>query len=78
MTNKKSYSKDTYTESALKAGLSAKAASVYVELLEVGTTVSPKVIIMRTKLHRQYVYDALEELLDRRLIMRVGGGRSAK
>jgi len=65
-------------ESALKTGLSAKAAAVYVALLEAGMALSPKATVMRSKLHRQYVYDALEELLERRLALRVGEGRTVK
>lgn len=61
-----------YLQSALKAGLSAKASSVYVSLLEAGIPLSPKTIIIRTGLHRQYVYDALEELIPRRLIIKEG------
>ncbi|MBI4087005.1 hypothetical protein HY416_03440 [Candidatus Kaiserbacteria bacterium] len=78
MTDKKSYPKNSYTESALKAGLSAKAASVYVALLEAESALAPKRIIFQTKLHRQYVYDALAELRDKRLVMAVGEGRRVK
>jgi sugar-specific transcriptional regulator TrmB len=67
-----------YLESALKTGLSAKASAVYVTLLDVGTPLSPKGIIARTTLHRQYVYDALKELLDLRLILIIGEKRSVK
>lgn len=67
-----------YLESALKAGLSSKAASVYVTLLDAGAPLSPKAIIVRTSLHRQYVYDALYELQDRRLISAVGEKRATK
>lgn len=70
-------SKD-YLASALKAGLSAKAASVYVVLLEAGIPLSPKAIILRTSLHRQYAYDALYELEDKRLVTVVGEGRGTK
>lgn len=65
-------------ESALKVGLSAKAASVYVTLLEVGTALSPKGLIVRTSLHRQYVYDALRELEQRKLITTLGEKRGVK
>jgi hypothetical protein len=61
-----------YLQSAIKAGLSSKAAAVYVVLLEEGTPLSPKALIFRTHLHRQYVYDALEELQNRRLVIREG------
>lgn len=61
--------------SALKAGLSPKAGSVYIALLEAGTSLSPKNIITRTKLHRQYVYDALKELQSLVLVARIGTGR---
>ncbi len=68
----------TYIESAIKAGLSAKAAGVYVSLLEAGTPLSPKAIIIRTKLHRQYVYDALKELGEVRLVSTVGKDKTIK
>jgi hypothetical protein len=67
--------KSTYLENCLKAGLSAKAAAVYVALLESGVPLSPKGLILRTKLHRQYVYDALRELEDKRLIVTSGEKR---
>lgn len=65
-------------ENALKAGLSGKAASVYTTLLKEGAPLSPKALILRTRLHRQYVYDALHELETRRLVMHVGEGRKIK
>ncbi|MES2225648.1 MAG: helix-turn-helix domain-containing protein [Patescibacteria group bacterium] len=64
-----------YLKSALKTGLSPKAASVYVVLLEAGTGLAPKNIITRTGLHRQYVYDALRELQDEGLVAALGAGR---
>lgn len=67
-----------YLESGLKAGLSTKASSVYVALLDAGTPLSPKSLILRTSLHRQYVYDALYELEEKRLIRSVGEKRSTK
>lgn len=76
--NNKIKAHENYIEGALKTGLSAKASSVYVALLEVGTPLSPKGIITRTVLHRQYVYDALKELLDLRLMVVVGEKRSVK
>ena len=69
---------DAIFQSALKAGLTAKAASVYSALLEVGTPLSPKALITRVHLHRQYVYDALHELEERRLVIRVGESRTVK
>lgn len=67
-----------HLKSGLKAGLSAKAATVYVALLEAGVPLSPKGIIVRTRLHRQYVYDALRELQDKRLIVTSGEKRRIK
>lgn len=67
-----------YLNDALKAGLSAKAAAVYVAMLEAGVPLPPKALISRTKLHRQYVYDALCELQDRRLIATEGVGHRIK
>ena len=67
-----------YLKDATKAGLSAKAASVYTTLLESGSSLSPKALIGRTKLHRQYVYDALRELQDRRLVITEGKSRRVK
>lgn len=67
-----------HLKSALKAGLSAKAATVYVALLEAGIPLSPKSLIIRARLHRQYVYDALRELQDKRLIVTFGEKRRIK
>lgn len=78
MTDTKIQPTHNYIENALKAGLSPKAATVYVALLETGVPLSPKGIIMRTHIHRQYVYDALRELQDRRLIIVSGEKRRIK
>lgn len=78
MTHKISSKLDTYIESATKVGLSGKAASVYVSLLEVNSPLSPKVIILTTALHRQYVYDALHELELRHLVTTIGTGKGIK
>jgi hypothetical protein len=67
-----------YLHDAIKAGLSAKASAVYVALLEAGLALPPKAIVSRTKLHRQYVYDALRELQDKRLIVTEGQGHRIK
>lgn len=67
-----------YLHDALKTGLSAKAATVYVALLEAGVALPPKALILRAKLHRQYVYDALRELQDRRLVVTEGERRRVK
>lgn len=74
MTNKN----NEYLKSALKAGLSPKASSVYVALLEAGIPLSPKNIVIKSQLHRQYVYDALHELQNLRLIVVSGEGRRIK
>lgn len=78
MTKRNPHQKATYVESALKAGLSAKGAAVYVALLEAGTPISPKNIIVRTGLHRQYVYDAIRELQERALISSTGKDRAVR
>lgn len=79
MTDTKTEQQNTaYIESALKAGLSAKAAGVYVALLEAGVAISPKSIILCSGLHRQYVYDGIKELQDRELISTVGKDRAIK
>ncbi len=67
-----------YLQDATKAGLSAKAATVYVALLEAGVALPPKAIVGRTRLHRQYVYDALHELEDRRLVVAEGEKKRIK
>ncbi len=67
-----------HLRNGIKAGLSAKAATVYVTLLEAGIPLSPKGIIIRTRIHRQYVYDALRELQDKRLIVTSGEKRQIK
>ncbi|MEO6536165.1 MAG: hypothetical protein ABIT47_00595 [Candidatus Paceibacterota bacterium] len=79
MTDIKTEKQNTaYIQSALKAGLSAKAAGVYVALLEAGVAISPKTIILRSGLHRQYVYDGIKELQERDLILSVGKDRAIK
>lgn len=65
-------------ENGLKAGLSAKAATVYGALLEAGTPISPKNLVLRTRLHRQYVYDALRELDEKKLIVVSGEKRKVR
>ncbi len=70
--------RDEYLKNALKTGLSPKAGSVYVTLLEAGLALSPKSLVLKTKLHRQYVYDALYELEDNGLVVRVGEARKVK
>lgn len=65
-------------ESGLKTGLSGKASAVYMALLESGIPLSPKTLILRTSLHRQYVYDGLHELEEKRLVIPVGEGRRIK
>ncbi len=67
-----------HLKDALKAGLSAKAAAVYVSMLEAGIALPPKALILRTNLHRQYVYDALQELEERRLVVKEGQGHRVK
>lgn len=67
-----------YLKSALKTGLSGKAAAVYTALLEAGIALSPKALVLRTRLHRQYVYDALHELEEKRLVVSTGEGKKVK
>lgn len=69
---------NNYLNSALQTGLSPKASTVYVTLLSAGVALSPKAIILKSKLHRQYVYDALSELSERSLSLRIGIGRRIK
>jgi len=58
---------NTLSESLKELGLTTKEASVYLTLLELGETgTSP--IIRQTKLHRQFVYDALTSLEDKGLV----------
>lgn len=78
MTKEVSAGKHDHVENALKAGLSAKAAAVYVALLSHGIPMVPKAIVRESGIHRQYVYDGLEELLERRLVRKVGVGRCIK
>lgn len=67
-----------YLDNALQAGLSPKAAAVYVAGLEAGEAQSPKALIVRTRLHRQYVYDALAELEQKSLIVKENKGKKVK
>lgn len=78
MTKELSSRLDPFIKSAAQTGLSAKASSVYVLLLETGSALSPKSIIIKTSLHRQYVYDAIHELMLLGLIAPLGAGKSVK
>jgi len=78
MTDGKKEHANTLIVSGLKAGLSAKGASIYATLLEEGIPLSPKSLVTKTRLHRQYVYDALKELRDKRLVVTAGEKRSIK
>ncbi len=78
MTNTISSKLDLYIESAAKVGLSGKASNVYVTLLQAGVPLSPKVIILKSSLHRQYVYDAPHELEEKRLVIISGEGKLVK
>jgi sugar-specific transcriptional regulator TrmB len=49
-----------------------------VVLLEAGTPLSPKAIVLRAGLHRQYVYDALHELEEKRLVATAGEKKRIK
>lgn len=72
------HAKNEPLENGLKAGLSGKAAAVYVALLESGVPLSPKSLVLRTKLHRQYIYDGLRELEEKHLIVTTGEKRRIK
>jgi sugar-specific transcriptional regulator TrmB len=78
MTKRATPQQSIYIESAIKAGLSAKAAAIYIALLEAGEPISPKSMIIRTGLHRQYVYDAIRELQERALISSSGKDRAVR
>lgn len=70
--------KKDYLQSAEQAGLSPKEALVYTILLEAGMPLSSKALIARARIHRQYVYDALESLLLRRLVVRSGEDKKVR
>lgn len=70
--------RENFEKSATLAGLSEKAARVYVVLLEAGQAVSPKTIILKSGLHRQYVYDGLYELESLGLLVKTGTVRKTK
>ena len=78
MTKSENVGDSEYVEKALQAGLTAKASCVYVALLEAGKSLSPKALIIASGLHRQYVYDALEELRSHSLIVTTGKDRAIK
>ncbi|MEK7145069.1 MAG: helix-turn-helix domain-containing protein [Patescibacteria group bacterium] len=59
-------------------GLSENEARVYVYLLERGVEVGGSKIAVGAKLHRQYVYTALPELLSLGLIEEVSHGKQSK
>lgn len=68
----------SYLQHAIDIGLSGKAASVYVTLLEAGVPLSPKVLILRTGLHRQYLYDGIRELDAKGLLLSTGEQKRTK
>jgi len=70
--------KTAYIQAAFQVGMSSKAAAVYVALLEAGVPLSPKGLIAKTSLHRQYVYDALHELQGSDLVWTTGKDRAVK
>ena len=70
--------KDQFFNSALKLGLSANSAAVYVYLLKEKNALAPVKIINGTRLHRQYVFNALKELADKDLVETSGYGRGIK
>lgn len=78
MTNINDSVEQIFLEKASNAGLSGKASKVYVTLLDHKNPLSPKGIILKTNLHRQYVYDAIHELTEKNLISSVGESRSIK
>lgn len=67
-----------FLDSAMKLGLSAKSAAVYICLLESKTSLAPVTVINLTGLHRQYVFDGLEELVKKGLVDSGGMGRGVK
>lgn len=78
MTINNSLKNNEYIEKAAQAGLSGKASIVYVALLEYKNPIAPKGLISKTNLHRQYVYDAIHELIQKNLVSQVGEGRTVK
>lgn len=70
--------KDQFINSALKLGLSANSAAVYVHLLKEKTALAPVKIINATRLHRQYVFNALKDLAGKDLVETSGYGRGIK
>lgn len=70
--------RENLEKSAIQAGLSPKAASVYVTLLEGGKPASPKSIIIKSRLHRQYVYDSLYELEVFGLVIKIDSGKRVR
>lgn len=69
---------DSHIGQAITLGLSSKASAVYIALLEARAPITPKKLILITKLHRQYVYDALHELQRLGLSRTVGDGRTVQ
>jgi sugar-specific transcriptional regulator TrmB len=62
----------------LSLGFSEKEASVYMYLLERGDEVGGSKIAVGTKLHRQYVYNALQKLIEQDLVEEVPKGKLSK
>lgn len=54
----------------LKLGFSAHEADIYLALIDIGTTGAGE-IIKRTGLHRNIVYDTLDKLIARKLVLKV-------
>lgn len=65
-------------ESLLLLGFSEKEASVYLYLLEKGTEIGGSKISVGTNLHRQYVYNALQKLINLGLVEEITHGKLSK
>lgn len=65
-------------ESLLSLGFTVKEASVYMYLLEKGMEVGGSKIALGTNLHRQYVYNALQKLVNQGLVEEVAHGKLSK
>lgn len=62
----------------LSLGFSEKEAGVYLYLLEKGVEIGGSKIALGTNLHRQYVYNALEKLIEQGLIEEIAHGKLSK
>lgn len=67
-----------YTQKLIEFGLSENEAKIYVSLLEYGKELGGTKIALISRIHRQYIYGALPNLIQLGLVEEVGNGKHKK